>query len=574
VHRANSGRHTLRLLWFLLFAGASSLADAQNIYLPLNDHAYHTLDRLAILSDAWEPMHGAIKPYRRGDVAQRAYRALSTPTGSHMHGELVHILLDNNEFGYTDSLSSVGPLAPDVPVSEPFLGIFYRTPAHLFEIDETDFYLRVNPLLDFAIGSEQDDDNLLFNNQRGIELRGGVDQKVFFAANIIETQLRPSSYVRRWVEQYDAVPDAGLYKNFSSSIFNTENGYDYLNSSGYLGFNISRHFGVQLGHGKNFIGDGYRSLLLSDFSKNYFFLKLNTRVWRLHYQNIFAELTASTTKDSEGVFPKKYMAAHYLSLVPTPNFSIGLFESVIFSREETGFELQYLNPFILYRSIEHHVGSPDNVLIGLNARWDVANRISLYGQLLFDELKVKELFSSRKWWGNKNAYQLGIKYINVGGVDKLDLQLEYNRARPYTYSHRSSDQSYTHFHQPLAHPAGANFNEIIAILRYMPIPKLELSARLFLIDTAEDSDSLYYGTNLLRPNTERTADFGIEQGQGIAVDNAILHMQVHYMLKHNLYLEARYFRRNFDSADDTRDLVSQYVSLGIRWNMYRRAAEF
>ena len=49
---------------------------------------------------------------------------------------------------------------------------------------------------------------------------------------------------------------------------------------------------MQLGHDRNFIGNGYRSLILADYSTPYFFLKLNTRIWKFNYQNLFAELTA------------------------------------------------------------------------------------------------------------------------------------------------------------------------------------------------------------------------------------------------------------------------------------------
>jgi hypothetical protein len=57
--------------------------------------------------------------------------------------------------------------------------------------------------------------------------------------------------------------------------------------------------------------------------------------------------------------------------------------------------------------------------------------------------------------------QLGAKYINALGIKNLDLQLEYNRVRPFTYSHRDSVANYTHYNQPMAHPLGANFSETI-----------------------------------------------------------------------------------------------------------------
>ena len=137
--------------------------------------------------------------------------------------------------------------------------------------------------------------------------------------------------------------------------------------------------GIQFGHGQNFIGNGMRSLLLSDFSTNYFYLKLNTHVWKFNYQNIFAELVAGARNRSrDNLLPKKYTATHHLSYNITKNLNVGIFETVVFSRNNQ-FEFQYLNPIILYRSIEQQIGSPDNVLLGIDGRWDFLNQFSLYG---------------------------------------------------------------------------------------------------------------------------------------------------------------------------------------------------
>ena len=44
---------------------------------------------------------------------------------------------------------------------------------------------------------------------------------------------------------------------------------DLYYSSGYINYNINSFFDIQLGHGKNFIGDGYRTMFISDNSFNY-----------------------------------------------------------------------------------------------------------------------------------------------------------------------------------------------------------------------------------------------------------------------------------------------------------------
>ena len=95
----------------------------------------------------------------------------------------------------------------------------------------------------------------------------------------------------------------------------------------------------------------------------------------------------------------------------------------------------------------------------------------MYGQLLLDEFKLSEVRAGDGWWGNKFGFQLGGKYIDAFNIKNLDLQLEHNRVRPFTYSHGDSVANYTHYNMPLAHPLGANFQEVIGIARYQPAPK-------------------------------------------------------------------------------------------------------
>ena len=61
-------------------------------------------------------------------------------------------------------------------------------------------------------------------------------------------------------------------------------------SSGYVIYRPNNMFTLQFGHGKHFIGNGYRSLLLSDNSFNYPFLRIQTTFGKIQYTNLYAEL--------------------------------------------------------------------------------------------------------------------------------------------------------------------------------------------------------------------------------------------------------------------------------------------
>ena len=565
----------------------------QGTIVPFGNDAYHIMDRLEIKTGIPTPFHSSLKYYLRRDVANYAMQVDTIFDGLSILDvrDLNYIFRDNNEWLELTEFPTtlVGPKEGEESVAKmsrsekryfarekPILKYFYRTPANFYEAHTKHFHLKINPMIDFKMGQDSQDPELVFLNRRGIEIRGGIDDRIFFYSNIVESQARFPSYVNRRVNRDLALPGQGLYKSYKSTIFNITNGYDYLNSESYLGFNVTKHVGVQLGYGKNKIGEGERSLLLSDFANNYLYLKLNTRVWKFHYQNIFAELSPVGSRNIRGdnLLPKKYMAAHYLNFNLTKNLTIGLYEAVMFSRNDR-FEFQYLNPLIFYRTVEGFIGSPDNVLLGTNIKWNLFNRFQLYGQLILDEFKFDELFIERRgWWGNKYGIQVGAKYIDVFGIDHLDAQVEYNQARPYTYTHRDSSASYSHYNQPLAHPLGANFKEVLVKLRYQPFHKLVFDSRVLFMNYGEDTNLENWGSNVLTTHNTRVQEFENEIGQGVGTNTIIIGLDASYQIYHNMYIDAHFFYRKMDSENDALDNTTNYIGGGFRMNIGKTRMDF
>ncbi|MBL7776019.1 MAG: hypothetical protein JNK89_08455, partial [Saprospiraceae bacterium] len=420
-------------LWLFAWLGPNLQLQAQAPPLPAHSRGEQLLERLEIQSGG-SSIHPELRPYNRRDALEAARRPDSFPAGRSRLSQidLQYLFDDNNEWARPADSNRLSRNA------RPLFKTFFRTPAHLFEVNTPDFHLRVNPLLHFATGPEQQEASWIFLNQRGLEVRGALDGRVYFFTNILETQARFPNYVQEWIGRYQAVPGAGFFKNFESEIFQVRQGYDFNLAQAGIGIQATRHISVELGHGQHFIGNGYRSLFLSGVGNYTFYLKFNTRVWRLHYQNLFLELSPISTavpRPQNSLLPKKYIAAHYLNVKITPRLAFGFFEATVFNRSRQ-FELQYLNPVILYRSVEGAIGSPDNVLIGLDGRWNFLSRFQLYGQLLIDEFLLSALYKPEQkgWWGNKFGAQLGLKYLDAFGIDHFDLQVEFNSVRPYTYS--------------------------------------------------------------------------------------------------------------------------------------------
>jgi hypothetical protein len=319
-------------------------------------------------------------------------------------------------------------------------------------------------------------------------------------------------------------------------------------------------------------------MVLSDYSNNYLFLKVNTRVWRINYQNIFAQMNADITNFADAVFPKKYFAFHHLSVNVGKNLNLGIFEAVMFGRSDSTrqgtFDFNYLNPIIFYRSIEQQLGSSDNALLGMDFKWNFLRRFSLYGQLMLDEFLLKEIRAGNGWWANKQSGQLGFKYIDVAGISNLDLQLEANIARPYTYSHETPYTSYAHYNQPLAHPLGANFYEYIGILRYQPINRLNLTGKLIYAEYgADDLLGNNWGANVLKPYQTKVQEYGNEIGQGVKSYLAYADLTASFQLRHNLFIDAKQVLRKVNTSLPIRR-NTVYSSLALRWNIPQRLYEF
>jgi len=453
---------------------------------------------------------------------------------------------------------------------KPILKSFYKTPANLYEVHVKDFDLVINPVIQVIGGKESDNDETLYLNTRGLTLRGRIANKIGFYTYLTDNQEKDPLYVRDWVNMRKAVPGAGGYKAFKTT------GYDYFDARGGITFNATKYIDITFGYDRNFIGNGYRSMMLSNSGNSNLFLKFNTRIWKINYQNLFMELHNADDRIGDKLLGKKYAAIHHLDIALTKWLNMGLFEGVVFGRKDR-FDFGYLNPIIFYRSIEFQNGSFDNSIAGLDLKANLGRKVQLYGQLCLDEFLLSEITKSNGWWGNKWAIQAGAKYIDAFGVSNLDLQLEANVIRPYTFSHRDSVANYTHYNQPMGHPLGANFKEFIGIARYQPAPKWLAVAKMIYYQQGRDSNNVSYGSNIFLPNIPpyRVGDFGHSLGSGWQTNVLYATFLLSYELRENLFLELNASYRKQETK--TAPLVSKnssIVSFGLRWNMHRREFDY
>jgi hypothetical protein len=336
-----------KICFFVFLIGASCLF-SQSVSAPLNPDYYHLIDRYEILSGNFgKNMFASSKPLRRSDIAALADSAAFTSKNLSK--------IDQKNLRYLRDDNWEWSAAPDSGKSaKPVLRYFYTKRNALYTVNEKAFMLQVNPVALFSYGNDGYDGQQknVYLNTRGFEMRGCVDGKLGFYAFVTDNQAVFPEYVSRKIDSSLVVPGEGFWTKFKS------NGQDFYTARGYINFNFTKHINTQFGHDKNFTGNGYRSILLSDYSANYLYWKTDLRFRRFQYTVLFAQMVANTQQHSADVYyPRKYMAMHYFTANVTKFLNIGLFESITFGNTDSiqnrGFDPNYLNPVIFYKAIEN-----------------------------------------------------------------------------------------------------------------------------------------------------------------------------------------------------------------------------
>ena len=549
---------------FLLFLSLDSIS--QSTYLPQNTKHQVLLDRLEIKMQRNADLNlSTAKPLSRKIAIRAAMEADSVNQSnpewlSNVDQYNLNSLYMNNPEWYTGDQSIFAS-------KHPLFKTFYKSKANFFEVKEKDFFLVLNPVFQQQISKEKDNDETVFLNSKGLNFRGMIAERIGFSAYITDNQERGPAFMMQQVKSNFAVPGVGYFKTFKTT------GVDYFDARGTIHFTAAKYLDFSFGYDKNFIGNGYRSLLLSDFSNSYLFLKINTRVWKLNYQNIFMELLPQFVQTNDELRDKKYAALHHLSINATRWLNLGIFESVVFGRANH-FEFSYLNPIMFLRVAEHQNGSADNAIVGFDAKANIAKTLQVYSQLTIDELKLSEATGGEGWWGNKFGVQFGAKYIDAFKVKNLDLQAEYNVVRPYTYSHSDSVANYTHYNQPLAHPFGANFREVIGIIRYQPAPRWTASARLIMWQKGIDSGNVNYGGNIFKSYVTRPYDYGFKIPAGVKSTGVNAQFLLSFEPKENVYLDAAILVRRYKADAVNISSNTNMFTLGFRMNVFRREYDY
>jgi hypothetical protein len=559
-----------------------SQVQGQSTFVPLNDDYYHLIDRLEIKRGKLsEGFHSNVKPFERKAIIALTDSILKEGNVNltERDKETIDYLREDswewtNHKGAVDSVryDNLARLYQSSDLSKQRK--FWKHAPDLYSIHNKDLDLHFNFTSTHFLGKDTQTSRPLWLTSRGVEIRGMINEKLGFYTYVTDNQGRYPKYVRDFAPEY-SFPGEGLAKPTGKD----RTGTDFLSARGYITFRPLKSVNVKFGHDYNVFGSGYRSLILSDNSSPYLFLRVDTQLGKFQYTNLWTSMINGDNSAWTGQLRnKKFSAIHHLSVNLTDRINIGVFEAEVFSRENVGggYDLNYLNPIIFYRYVESYIGSEDNAILGFNFKWLVGKTGTIYSQFVLDEFLTKYLFNGSKSWTNKYSFQLGGKYVDAFGIPNLDIQAEYNLVRPYTYSHKDGGRNYAHYGQSLAHPMGANFREFLTILRYKASPRLSLYGTGMWVNQGKDPMNAVfnYGGDIMKSYDFR---IGFQDplyrhriGDGISVKTALADLRLSYSLAHNLFLDARFLSRIARSGEGNYASKSNVFSFAIRYNMAYR----
>lgn len=325
-------------------------------------------------------------------------------------------------------------------------------------IDSPKYNITLDPVFDLRIGKE--DGNTLHKNTRGYILNGKIGKNLFLRSEFYETQTTLPQYAADWIDTMQFVPGMIRMKPFGT------NGFDYGVVFSQIMWQPLKNYGVRLGYDRFHFGKGYRSMILSDASQAYPFLmntfthgkwSLSHNIASLHNPDYNNKLNVPLSES--GVYQQKWFSFTYLTYSPNAWLNLGFFESVIFMpSDSTGISFYPMSmlPLPIVRTIAEESKGLHHAMIGLQADATLKEHIVFYTQIVADQIDFSKLKYQQ---GIQGALQIGAR-LNI--PDGRYLFAEFNLASNNTYTSSCAWTAYSQNDQPLAHPTGQQFREVVA----------------------------------------------------------------------------------------------------------------
>ncbi|PWK78846.1 hypothetical protein LX99_01299 [Mucilaginibacter oryzae] len=419
---------------FLIAAGiflTAQLSKAQSVYLPNSYQLYQKFN--ADVYSVKSGMHTSLRPFLIDSTIRHSY----------------------------DSIMNVG-----VKERKTWGGrkLFNE---HLFDVKDKEYTFYADYITDLQVGRDLSNSKTTNLNTRGFQLGGTVGDKFSFYSSGFENSAKFVSYYNDYVNNNVFVPGQAYARHYNGQ---PQNSQDWSYVTAILSYSPTQKLNITLGEDKMFIGDGYRSVLLSDFAANMPLLRVTADLGPVRYMIAWAYLQDSKLEkyDSFGNNRRKWALFHYIDWSITKRASLGFFNALITPEADAkgnkyGFDANFVNPLFFSGSLSRGGDVKDNIILGFNAKYKILDKTALYGQFVLDKVKNNDLGISAS---NTNGWQAGVRGADLFGLKHLNYLFEFNTVNPYTYASDRVLTNYGFYGDPLAHPLGANFREMLGILNY------------------------------------------------------------------------------------------------------------
>lgn len=560
----------LIFIYTTLFVAADTFA--QNTFIPIGADEERLVDRLETFGGfVSKDFNSALKPFSRRDVVDisNEYLEYYQVNINEPYNEL-DVYNAKRAIDISGEWGKPNHQYPDASTRRDKMTLKYFfdvEPNFLMHSDE-DFYFALNPVLYVQSGIENNHSDLKYIFMRGAEARAKLFNRIGIYTFLAETQEKFPSYMTAKGLDWKAFPGFDFYSGGPN-----KKPFDGFMTRAYIDVPFYKdRINATFGYDKNFIGDGMRSLFLSNSGAPYTFLRLRYAFGNVTYQNLFMELMDDFYAAPGSRIPKKYASMHYLGLNLGRKVNIGFFESTIFNTPNQ-INAMGLLPIIYANTLNNRLGdNPDGHQsnVGMSFKYMPVRYIQIYGQGLVQDIDWDNLKNGS--WKNQFATQLGLKYFNVFEAKDMDLLLEWNTVRPFMYGTEKQLTHYTHYNQPLAHPQENGFQEFIAAIYFQPSTKVNLEVKaIYTLQNTKDS-LVNNGIGIFESNDTRVSNNGFNYFDNNIDKSVYFNFHGSYEAFRNFYID--FGLTQMTTARYKLQSNSFMFYAGLRWNMQRREYDF
>jgi hypothetical protein len=480
---------------------------------------------------------------------------------SSFHTSLRPFIIDSLISGRYDSLMNIG-VSSD---RKSWLNrkIFNE---HLFDVKTKDYTFYGDILADLQAGRDFSNKRTTNLNTRGFQFGGTVGTKFFFYTSGFENQGKFPTYYNNLINTNAFIPGQSYARHYHGL---AQDNQDWSYVTAIVSYTPIKQLNITLGQDKMFIGDGYRSLLLSDYAANMPLLRLTANLGKVQYMMAWTYLEDLKEQrfDTFGSYRRKWALFHYVDWNISNRVSFGFFNALISPETDAqgnrrGFDLNFINPVLFASSLGSSDSPKDNVFMGFTGKYKIFDKTAIYGQLLLDRFKAKDFFSGNNT-DNTNGVQLGIRGADIFKVERLNYLFEFNTVKPYTYSSKEPLSSYSFFGDPLGHPFGANFREFLGIMNYS-MGRFDFQGQLNYAKYGLDANQADNNGKIITKPYPAAPNPTPVIGQGIPTQLYYAEGTVSFLInpKYNLRFEVSgLYRQEKNSLNDSK---TTFVTFGLR----------